>query len=238
MDTTVPASSPSLRRDMSLRSLIARLDGTRIAASAGAITINAAVLMLLMAPMAAPQWLPPQIQTTEFRWIPRDPPRPVVPVPVPVVPRTAPQTASTVQRPITSPPQAPMVEAQAGDISTPPVDPVEARLPGVDPVVPMDDAGAGAAGPGMQLQYEVAPPPTYPRDAARAGLSGTVLLRVLVATDGQPMRVDVESSSGHRTLDRAAQRHVLERWRFRPALVDGRPVQAIGLVPVEFSLRR
>ncbi|MBA2238954.1 MAG: energy transducer TonB, partial [Lysobacter sp.] len=66
----------------------------------------------------------------------------------------------------------------------------------------------------------------------------TVLLQVLVDTDGKPLQVEVARSSGHRSLDRAARRHVLARWMFRPAIQDGRPVQAIGLVPVEFALRQ
>jgi protein TonB len=31
---------------------------------------------------------------------------------------------------------------------------------------------------------------------------------------------------------------VLKRWSFQPATRDGAPVQAIGLVPVQFNLRR
>jgi protein TonB len=66
---------------------------------------------------------------------------------------------------------------------------------------------------------------------------GTVLLEVLVDVDGRPLRVDVRRSSGHRQLDDAAREQVLARWRFRPAMRDGRAIQAIGLVPVNFMLR-
>jgi protein TonB len=66
---------------------------------------------------------------------------------------------------------------------------------------------------------------------------GTVLLAVLVDTNGRPLRVDVRESSGHRQLDDAAREQVLARWRFRPAMRDGRAIQAIGLVPVEFRLQ-
>jgi len=47
----------------------------------------------------------------------------------------------------------------------------------------------------------------------------------------------VQSSSGNRSLDEAARKHVLKRWMFRPAMQGGRAVQAIGLVPVAFSLQ-
>ena len=62
-------------------------------------------------------------------------------------------------------------------------------------------------------------------------------LRILVDVDGRPLQVQVERSSGHRSLDREAVRHVQQRWRFEPATRDGRPVQAWGLVPIDFSLQ-
>src|SRR3546814_17401101 len=81
-------------------------------------------------------------------------------------------------------------------------------------------------------------PDTRPfRSAAlRAGLQGTGMLQVLVDVDGRPLQVDVEHSSGHRVLDNAARRYVLQNWTFRPAMRDGRPVQAVGLVPIAYSL--
>jgi protein TonB len=90
--------------------------------------------------------------------------------------------------------------------------------------------------PGVQLEYASAPAPAYPRDALREGAQGTVLLKVLVDIDGRPLEVQVARSSGHRSLDRAAREQVLRRWTFRPAMLDGRAVQAIGLVPVDFRL--
>jgi protein TonB len=90
---------------------------------------------------------------------------------------------------------------------------------------------------GAQLRYAVAPPPAYPRDALRTGAEGTVLLRVLVDVDGRPLEVIVDRSSGHRSLDREAVRQVQQRWRFEPAMRDGRAVQAWGLVPIGFSLQ-
>jgi periplasmic protein TonB len=91
--------------------------------------------------------------------------------------------------------------------------------------------------PGVRLEYADAPAPSYPRDALREGVEGTVMLQVLVDVDGRPLQVDVQRSSGDRRLDAAARRQVLQHWRFRPAMQDGRPVQAIGLVPIAFNLR-
>lgn len=56
--------------------------------------------------------------------------------------------------------------------------------------------------------------------------------------DGRPLRADIERSSGHRALDAAARRQVLAKWRFKPAMQDGHAIQAIGLVPIDFTLAR
>nr|WP_245228874.1 energy transducer TonB [Xanthomonas arboricola] len=87
-----------------------------------------------------------------------------------------------------------------------------------------------------KLQYLSSPAPSYPVAALRAGQQGTVLLRVLVGTDGRPAEVSVQTSSGHRALDLAARSQVLRNWRFQPAMQNGQAVQAYGLVPVSFSL--
>src|SRR3546814_5817962 len=88
----------------------------------------------------------------------------------------------------------------------------------------------------MRLQYADAPSPPYPRAALRAGLQGTVMLQVLVDVDGRPLQVDDEHSSGHRVLDNAARRYVLQNWTFPPAMRAGRPAPAVGPVPTAYSL--
>ena len=87
---------------------------------------------------------------------------------------------------------------------------------------------------GDRAAQPIAPqPPEYPQTALRGGVQGTVLVRVDVAADGRPTRVDIARSSGSRELDRAAQQAV-EGWRFEPALDRGRPVPSVLEVPVEF----
>lgn len=81
------------------------------------------------------------------------------------------------------------------------------------------------------------PAPRYPARALRRGEAGTVLLQVHVDANGTPNRVEVVQSSRSRDLDREAQRSV-ERWRFRPAMRDGRPIAGRVLVPVDFDPAR
>src|SRR5690606_16461594 len=132
-------------------------------------------------------------------------------------------------------------------VVAPPVQPIAfedgdtSAVPVADPtpaVAGPVDAGPPAPPQGVRLEYARTPPPTYPRDALRRQLQGTVTLQVLVGVDGKPIDVSVHSSSGHRVLDREAVDHVLRHWTFRPAMKDGRAIEAIGLVPIEFTLDR
>ena len=81
------------------------------------------------------------------------------------------------------------------------------------------------------------PPPDYPRRALRRGVEGVVLVRVDVGPDGVPTSVGISQSSRSRELDRAAIEAV-ERWRFRPAMADGRPTVGTVVVPIDFNARR
>jgi protein TonB len=79
------------------------------------------------------------------------------------------------------------------------------------------------------------PKPAYPISARRNGEEGRVLLRIHVSADGRPETVQVQSGSGVEALDAAAVT-TEQRWRFVPALQDGRAVASWLLVPIIFKL--
>ena len=204
-----------------------RLDANRISGLAAAIAINAALLMLLVVPMRAP----PSISLPDVirvRWIQSKPVPPTPSITVPVTHTPAPSHAAVTHAEPIAPQFDPPVIVDHG--SEPAIEP-----PAHGDALPQSGAG-NALLPGVHLEYADAPPPAYPRDALRDGVQGTVMLQVLVDVDGRPLRVDVQHSSGDRRLDMAARRQILEHWRFRPAMQDGRAVQAIGLVPIAFDL--
>ncbi|HEY4582484.1 MAG TPA: TonB family protein [Lysobacter sp.] len=212
---------------------IASPDPRRIAALSGALLFNGLILALVAVPMA-PMMLP-ATPDTDVVYVPprREPPPPPPPAdPVPVEIRNAP--VPPVARPAPavrpdSPPQ-PLTDT-AG-----PQDYAVADVPEEAGPAIADIAEPGPPLAGAHLAYESNPAPPYPLESLRNQESGTVLLEVLVDVDGRPLEVRVSRSSGHRALDAAARRQVLAKWRFRPAMQDGRAVQAIGLVPVDFSL--
>lgn len=68
------------------------------------------------------------------------------------------------------------------------------------------------------------PPPDYPPRAQRRGWEGVVVCLVTVAIDGSVSAVEIEESSGYRTLDEEVVA-TLERWRFEPGTRGGRPAE-------------
>jgi len=83
---------------------------------------------------------------------------------------------------------------------------------------------ARAAQPPEVLAWDLCPKPVYPKSSARNEETGTVTLRFTVAPTGRMIDSRLAGSSGFRDLDRAAY-GALSRCRFRPASIDGVPVQ-------------
>lgn len=208
-------------------------DPVRIAGISGTLLLNVVALCLLLVPVSRPELLAlPDARNMEFRWIeaPRPPPDP--PPVVEVVPEQTPPppTRTVAPREIA----APVIEPVIVDRGILPAEPVTA--PATTETATMEPASGPVSG--VRLGYASAPAPRYPREAIIGGLQGTVLLEVLVDVDGTPLEVRIHRSSGHRILDDNARRHVLRNWHFQPAIREGQPVQAIGLVPIDFNLDR
>lgn len=211
-----------------------RLEAQRILAISFALAVHALALLVLLLPLTQQPLQQARALPEPERW--RVPEQvPVTPVPPRAVlqPRIQPSQPRSLPAPVqrTLPIPAQAVIEQG----TLPADPTPASVATNGPE--LSPAYDGPPLQGAQLRYAVAPPPAYPRDAVREGAQGTVLLRILVDVDGRPLEVAIERGSGHRSLDREAVRHVQQRWRFEPAMRDGRPVQAWGLVPIAFSLQ-
>ncbi len=216
-----------------LHQAIARIQPSRIFGIAGAITLNAAALMLLLVPVSAPMPVAPKEEVIPWEIPLKKEPPPPIPVHVPVV---QPQpTRNTTPVPINPPVQQPVFNQDVivpnGSEYVPPNN----TEPTLD-IGPTQPTNPGPL-PSTRLEYASAPAPTYPREAMLDGIEGTVLLKVLVDVDGKPLSVEIERSSGNRRLDDAARRQVLRKWMFRPAIRDGQAIQVFGMVPVSFSLQ-
>lgn len=134
---------------------------------------------------------------------------------------TEPQTASTeTAAPLPTEPE-PLPEAPP--VTSEPEEP--ARNAGVYPVVPPG---------GTQPRVISRVVPNYPSSARARGIEGTVVLRAIVHRDGRVSDVEVLRDIGGAAGDAAAE--AVRRWRFKPATVNGEPIDVYYSVTVNFRL--
>ena len=97
-------------------------------------------------------------------------------------------------------------------------------------------AGANApiardvTGPSVLVKVD----PEYSEEARKAKYSGTVVLRVDINTSGQVTHATVTRSLGMGLDEKAIE--AVTRWKFMPAMKDGKPVDAQSEVSVNFRL--
>ena len=83
--------------------------------------------------------------------------------------------------------------------------------------------------------YRENPPPVYPRLARKRGYEGKVILQVLVNKQGRVDDLQIDLSSKHAMLDRAALNSV-RKWHFEPGRRGNEKIDMWVKVPVTFKL--
>jgi protein TonB len=83
---------------------------------------------------------------------------------------------------------------------------------------------------GTKLVHRVTP--KYPKEAMKKHIRGTVRMEILVDRDGRVIETNV--LSGDALLARAATQ-ALRKWRYRPILLNGKPVQVLTEVNINFE---
>jgi protein TonB len=78
--------------------------------------------------------------------------------------------------------------------------------------------------------------PPYPSASRALDEEGSVVLTVSIDAAGRVTGVSLLHSSGFSRLDSAALDFARRRWRFEPALQDGRPMASTRTITVRFSL--
>jgi len=77
--------------------------------------------------------------------------------------------------------------------------------------------------------------PPYPSSEVRAEREGMVRIRVTIAASGRVTAVQ-QLSATSAAFFQATERQALSRWRFKPATLDGRPVESSKVMNVRFQL--
>ncbi len=205
-----------------------RVSVRRILAYSGAMAVHAALFAFLMAPVtheAAAATETTKVSVTIYTPPPPPPPLPPIPNPPTVPVKHTPPPP----RPNTPPPPQPlepndMVEhvdkIDEGPVTPQTVIPVESHDTG--PVTAKSGELSIIRG---RLAY----------NAKIRNLAGRVELRILVGTDGKPVEILIEKSSGEPRLDNEAKRQAKD-WVFTAAIRNGEKVMAWAVVPIVFQL--
>jgi protein TonB len=84
--------------------------------------------------------------------------------------------------------------------------------------------------------YRTNPSPRYPRLARKRGYEGTVVLKVLVDSNGRVKDLHVFKSGGYAILDKAAVTSVKD-WLFEPGMRGDEKVEMWVKIPIRFQLK-
>ena len=85
----------------------------------------------------------------------------------------------------------------------------------------------------MLASSELQPP--YPASEQRAENEGSVTVRILIGSDGRVKSVE-KVRGATEAFFRSTEQQALRHWRFKPATVDGRPVESRKTMTVHFRL--
>ena len=105
--------------------------------------------------------------------------------------------------------------------------------PVAEPEEPAQPIRVGSAVQAARIVRRVLP--VYPPLARSAGISGVVRVQAIIAVDGSIAELNV--ISGHPLLINAAT-DAVQQWRYRPTVLNGKPVPVDTQIDVNFTLGR
>ena len=113
------------------------------------------------------------------------------------------------------------------------------NMPDIKSVLRSSGPAVGGMG-GVALDSDVTPlvriEPQYPRKAAMQSIEGWVLLKFDISPAGTVGNIEILGSKPGRIFDRAAIR-ALRKWKYRPKMEDGKPVEQKNLkIKLDFTL--
>jgi TonB family protein len=134
---------------------------------------------------------------------------------------------AVVSHDVPPPPPAPPAPPMPPAPPAPPTSalPAPPAVPAISPVAPAPPAPPPAL-----------PAPAYPKDALAQHISGKVVLLIDVDAQGNPTSVVVDKSEPAGVFDQASI-DAARKWKFQPAVKDGRPIAGRISVPVQFESR-
>lgn len=171
--------------------------------------------------------------TIQTRNIPIEPPPPENPPEPSPEPKASPKSQLDTAAPLVRLPRTDdvvFVDPQTEPAIFDPGPPGESAVPAERPQ-PLSEPVRIAAR--MDSRSELQPP--YPASEQRAGSEGSVVVILTIGADGR-VKAARRVSAASDAFWRATERHALRHWRFKPATVDGVPVESTQRLTVHFRL--
>ncbi len=157
---------------------------------------------------------PEEVVQTKEREVPKKPPPPKEPPPPPKLKISSQQQ---VQQ---------QLDIETPDIS---IDVASGSGPYLGTWAAGDPAAEGDIIPIVRIE------PQYPRDALIKGQEGWVRIKFTILPDGSVSDPSVIAAEPPRVFNREAMRAIL-RWKFKPRIIDGKPVSREAEQTIEFKL--
>lgn len=164
----------------------------------------------------------------------KPPPEPVEPQPE----TPAPPSTILVEKPLVDLPTLTDVVDLDTSSEVVPIAPTDGpALPNINPVIPYTPPKPAPVRVDAQFDPRFADrlQPPYPPAEQRAEVEGKVTVRVLIGADGRVKQV-FKLSAPSDAFFRVTQRQALGQWRFKPATLDGRPVESEKVLTVVFEI--
>lgn len=216
--------------------------------SFGAVVLlhGAAIAAVLL--IKGPGWIRTEDKPLVATEVKLRPPPPPVEVPPPPIDKPVPQ-APTISR-LDVPPR--VIPTPVPSIPVASDRPILSSSPVIGSATVPSTAAAARPEPRAEVPVrEVRPPvrvdsqfdprfagalqPPYPASEQRNEREGSVRVRVTIGPDGRVKAVERVSATSD-AFWQATQRQAISRWRFKPATVDGRPVESNKILSVHFRL--
>jgi len=161
-----------------------------------------------------------------------------IPPPPPPPPKKI-EPPKMVEKPVTPPPPVvppPFVPKTEVKVATPPPPmQTQATPPPPAPPAPVQEPAPSVHKGVSTSSMTGCSKPEYPAQALQEEEQGVTRLKLLIAPDGSVKEATVAKSSGFRDLDRAAV-VALKLCTFKPATLDGKPIEEAGYLEYAWTL--
>jgi protein TonB len=194
-----------------------------------------AIAAVMSARMDLPDKFERTITEIEFLEPPKPPPPPP-PTPPQPQPKQQPQPSVIDHTPRIV--DIPLVDGPPLDSRPVPIPPLDLPIgPMVDPV---PQPGPAPVAEPVRVGPRFATPaddvrPSYPADKRRLEQEASLRLRLSIDSRGRVVAVEPVGSADRSFLE-AARKHILARWRYKPATEDGRAVASSTVITLRFEL--